>query len=166
MKSGLLAAGAMMAMQMAAMKPDERAFYFDEKQPDAPQAKPEPESIWEGERNKTRLSQYAAKDVKSDAVEAADKAWAAGGSPRAQIDAAREVNGRRLGYTAHQSDRERARTLAKLAKKQTKPPVVIDSESSELLGEECSVCLWCGANGCGERKLVHYKTCKSPREEN
>lgn len=71
----------------------------------------------------TQLVRHATKhlqETQSLALEAADRVYRDGGSPRAQIDAARETSGIKLTYTAHQSDRERARTLAKLAKKQAK----------------------------------------------
>jgi hypothetical protein len=42
-----------------------------------------------------------------------------GGSPRAQIDAARTATGQRLNYSPHQGLRERERRLARQAKNET-----------------------------------------------
>lgn len=57
------------------------------------------------------------KGVSSYAVKAADSIADAGGSPRAQIDAARNAAGARLSYNAHVGAKQAERGRAKLAKK-------------------------------------------------
>lgn len=47
---------------------------------------------------------------------AAENVFQAGGSPRAQIDAAREAAGKKLVYLPHQSSRERERRLRRAGK--------------------------------------------------
>lgn len=54
--------------------------------------------------------------VRQAAVDAAERVFAAGGSPRAQIDAARQATGQKLGYLPHQSTRERLRRQKRLAR--------------------------------------------------
>ena len=64
-----------------------------------------------------RLSQHAAENVKgTSAIEAANKIADKGGSPRAQLDAAREATGKDLGYTSHQGAKQRRKALAKMNK--------------------------------------------------
>lgn len=71
----------------------------------------------ENELKHVRLSQHATDEVKkTDACKAVDAIADAGGSPRAQIEAAREATGKRLSYTSHQGARQRARALAKMNK--------------------------------------------------
>lgn len=57
------------------------------------------------------------KGVPSTAVRAADSVADEGGSPRAQIQAAREATGKRLTYNAHVGSRQAQRNLERLAKK-------------------------------------------------
>lgn len=62
-----------------------------------------------------RLSKIAQKNVRNSAVEAADEIADAGGSPAAQIKAAREATGNNnLGYVSHQGMRQRQRALARM----------------------------------------------------
>lgn len=64
-----------------------------------------------------RLSSIATKDVNSVAVKAADAVADAGGSPKAQIEAAREATGeRRLGYISHQGAKQRRKALERMEK--------------------------------------------------
>lgn len=59
----------------------------------------------------------ATKNVRETAKAAADAAFQAGGSPRAQIDAARAAVGNdKLGYMPHQGMRERQRRLKRMAR--------------------------------------------------
>lgn len=62
----------------------------------------------------TRL--VAGKGVDTLATEAAKRAADAGGSPRAQMDAARANHSGRLTYIPHQGMRERMRNLKRLEK--------------------------------------------------
>lgn len=65
----------------------------------------------------SKLVRSKDKGVASGAVQAADIVADAGGSPRAQIDAARKVSVNRLTYNAHIGSRQAQRNLARLAKK-------------------------------------------------
>lgn len=68
-----------------------------------------------------RLSTITTKDVNSVAVKAADAIADAGGSPKAQIEAAREATGeRRLGYISHQGAKQRERALKRMEKQEAK----------------------------------------------
>lgn len=57
-----------------------------------------------------------AKSVAPHISRAAHRAYENGGSPRAQIDAAREAAGRPIVYMPHQGAREIARNLRRLEK--------------------------------------------------
>lgn len=73
----------------------------------------------EPEIKHTRLSNHATEAVKqTSAIQAADAVADAGGSPRAQIDAARKASEKRLGYVSHQGARQKARALARMNKDQ------------------------------------------------
>lgn len=63
------------------------------------------------------LTNKADKGVSSHAVTEADKVADAGGSPRAQLDAARAVSTQRLSYNAHVGEKQRRKNLKRLAKK-------------------------------------------------
>lgn len=67
-----------------------------------------------GELKHTRLVPRST--VTTVASAAASAVADAGGSPRAQIDAARAAGGQRLVYTPHQGARERERNLKRLAR--------------------------------------------------
>jgi hypothetical protein len=54
------------------------------------------------------------------AVGAARSAYEAGGSPRAQLDAARGAAGKKIGYMPHAGSREAARNLRRLQNQQEK----------------------------------------------
>lgn len=57
----------------------------------------------------------AGNDIAQSAVIAAGEVAAAGGSPRAQIDAARQASGTRLVYKPHIGARQKARALARMS---------------------------------------------------
>lgn len=57
-----------------------------------------------------------AKGINSNAAQAAAQVADAGGSPRAQIDAARAMSWTRLQYLPHEGKRERERRLARTEK--------------------------------------------------
>lgn len=59
-----------------------------------------------------------AKGINSNAAKAAAMVADAGGSPKAQIDAARALSEARLQYLPHEGKRERARRLARMEKKE------------------------------------------------
>lgn len=64
-----------------------------------------------------KLSDIAMGNISDTAKQAADKAHEAGGSPRAQLDAAREATGNRsLSYVSHQGARKRERNLRRMKK--------------------------------------------------
>jgi len=60
------------------------------------------------------LSKRTTDKVASAGITAAHAVFEAGGSPRAQIDAARQATGQRLTYKAHCGAKERARNLARM----------------------------------------------------
>lgn len=41
-------------------------------------------------------------------------------------------------------------------------PVQRDNEASELLGEDCFLCIQCGATSVGDSNVIHYATCAPP----
>ena len=61
---------------------------------------------------------HSTRSVRSAAAEAADRIVNTGGSPRAQIEAARrESIGQRVSYMPHQGAKERAKAARRAAKK-------------------------------------------------
>lgn len=63
-----------------------------------------------------RLDQLARPSVGETAIDAARKVADAGGSPRPQIDAARQATGKKLSYIPHQGQKERLKRLARMEK--------------------------------------------------
>lgn len=63
-----------------------------------------------------RLSDHAAKNVKSIASEAADFIADSGGSPKEQLEAARSASGQKLQYTSHFGSRQQERAFKKMQK--------------------------------------------------
>lgn len=73
----------------------------------------------ENEKKHVRLSDITSDEAKkkfSHAVARMDEVADAGGSPKAQLDAAKEVSGRKLHYKAHIGQRQIQRQLAKMEK--------------------------------------------------
>jgi hypothetical protein len=66
------------------------------------------------------ISRRSGANVNASATAAAKEVHARGGSPRAQIDAARAASGQRLNYMPHQGSRESARRLARLRAAESK----------------------------------------------
>lgn len=71
------------------------------------------------------------KGVSSGAVEAADEAADAGASPRAQLDAARRIGGKRLTYNAHVGAKQAQKNLERLAKKFLPCPICFGVEGCD-----------------------------------
>lgn len=63
--------------------------------------------------------------------EAADKVAADGGSPRAQLDAARAVSGERLVYMAHIGEKQARKNRERLAKKFLPCPICFGVEGCD-----------------------------------
>lgn len=63
-----------------------------------------------------KLSDIAEAKVQGSATYAADKSHAGGGSPRAQLEAARESSGNRLVYLPHQGMKERLKRIKRMEK--------------------------------------------------
>lgn len=55
-------------------------------------------------------------NVPQNVADAAKSVAVAGGSPRAQIDAARQVSGKKLCYLPHIGSRQKLRSLERMAK--------------------------------------------------
>lgn len=108
-------AGAAIVARPAAKREERRPFKAD----DVGAVKvidPEPDQLSDnsGKLEHVRLVRQTDK-VAGAAQAAADRVHGKGGSPRAQIDAARKASGQKLNYMPHQGLKERQRRLKRLA---------------------------------------------------
>lgn len=69
--------------------------------------------------NNTDFSARSSSSVSDLAVRAAREAFDRGGSPRAQLDAARQASRQKLTYRPHNGSREMARRLARMEQNAT-----------------------------------------------
>lgn len=79
----------------------------------------------------TDITRKNDKNITNAITEAADKIADAGGSPRAQIDAARAVSSNRLTYNAHIGEKQTERNRQRLAKKFLPCPICFGVEGCD-----------------------------------